>query len=241
MHRIRSTHSWQDGRRAGGAAGPHAAARGAGLFAALVAALFTTLAACAGGGRPLGGALLVAAAAAGSRPAAAHAPLRWTPGHRDTLALWIDSAFVSTPGWRPALVGVVDDAARVWRDAGGPIRFVRAADAANADVRVHWRRWQEGPARGATTWATNARGELVGADVTIVLAPGPRQPPSPACVVRAIALHELGHALGLPHDPSPDAVMFWQTGRLDLTDRDRAAIRAASHAAAAAREAGTGG
>jgi len=228
MYRIRSTHSWQqDGRRAGGAAGPHAAARGAALFAALC----TTLAACAGGGRLPGGALLVAAAR-GSRPAAAHAPLRWTPGHRDTLALWIDSAFVSTPGWRPALVGVVDDAARAWRDAGGAIRFVRAADAASADVRVHWRRWQEGPARGATTWATNARGELVGADVTIVLAPSLRQPPSPPCVVRAIALHELGHALGLPHDPSPDAVMYWQTGRLDLTDHDRAAVRAVSRTAA---------
>ena len=106
-----------------------------------------------------------------------------------------------------------------------------ALPTAGADVRVHWRPWRtEAPdaERGATTWATNARGELVGADVVIVLAPGPRRPPSPTCELRAIALHEMGHALGLPHVPSRDAIMYWQTGGpLTLTARDRAALRAA--------------
>jgi hypothetical protein len=145
-------------------------------------------------------------------------------------------------GSGPNSSGLVAEAAEAWCAAGAQIRFVRTTSLADADVRVCWVAWQSGAARGTTTWSTNARGELVGADVTIVLAPGPRQPPSHACVLRAIALHELGHALGLPHDRSRDAVMYREEGTLVLTDHDRAAVRAAyGGAVAATRSAHAGG
>ena len=207
------------------------------LHAALRAMLCALLAGCAAAARSVPAALPAPA----TRPADDR-PLRWTPAHHDTLALWVDSAGVSVAGWRPDLVRIVAEAAEAWRAAGAPIRFVRTTSLADADVRVRWVAWQSGAARGTTTWSTNARGELVGADVTIVLAPGPRQPASHACVLRAIALHELGHALGLPHDRSRDAVMYREEGTLVLTDHDRAALRAAyGGAVAAARSAHAGG
>ncbi|HET7457854.1 MAG TPA: matrixin family metalloprotease [Gemmatimonadaceae bacterium] len=197
------------------------------------------LAACAAAttgtaGSPRGSGVTVALSVHGAHAGAAAAtttaivgPVLWTASHRDTLALWIDSTG-ATSGWSPQLVGMVTEAADAWRAAGSPLRFVRVADPASADVRVHWRRWDPGPSRGSTTWALNERGELVGADVTIVLSPGVRFAVSRPCELRAIALHELGHALGLPHDPSRDAVMYWQTGAAPtLTEHDRAALRTA--------------
>jgi hypothetical protein len=42
--------------------------------------------------------------------------------------------------------------------------------------------------------------------------------------------HEIGHMLGLEHDPSPRALMHWQGGELttdgEIPPEDRAAYRA---------------
>jgi predicted Zn-dependent protease len=195
--------------RASGTARPH-------LHPLAVLLLVAALAACATGSprREL---------ATGATPAGA---LRWSPAFRDTIPLWIDTA-ATIAGWRPELVDVVAAAAAEWSGAEMPVHFQRVSEEAGASVRVHWRRWQPGTCRGTTRWWVNARGEIVGADVTIVLAPSFTAQLSPAAVLHAIALHELGHALGLPHDADERAVMYHSVGPLALTGRDRAALRSA--------------
>lgn len=154
-------------------------------------------------------------------------PLRWCPSRRDTLAVWVDSAtWVS--GWEPEFMRLVADAGEAWRAAGVPVHFARAGSPDSADVRVHWVRWKDGTERGATTWALDASGELIGAEVTIVLAPRRTLPVSSATLLYPIVLHEVGHALGLPHARSSDSVMYFRTGgALTLGDSDRKAVRAA--------------
>jgi hypothetical protein len=183
----------------------------------------------AGGVVVCGVAVAALLAACASRPrissAPADGPLRWTPALGGTIALWVDPA-ASAPGWRPELVAVVTDAAAAWSAAGAPIRFRVVDSADRADVRVRWRHWQRGTTRGTTSRWVTARGEIAGADVVIVLAPGPRRQLSNPEVLRAIALHELGHALGLPHDLARSTVMRPSVDATALTERDRDALRA---------------
>jgi hypothetical protein len=160
---------------------------------------------------------------------------RWAPAVGATIPLWVDSV-PGVLGWSPDLVALAYDAARAWDTPGVHVRFERAATPEAALVFVHWRRnatWHVG---GVTRSILNARGETEGADLWIVLDPGQHGAVLPPEAIRGLLLHELGHALGLAHDPATSAIMCGAAGPQAITERDRAALRALYNSGAGGRD-----
>jgi hypothetical protein len=118
----------------------------------------------------------------------------------------------------------VHEAFRAWEALDIPVRFTFVADSAAADVHVGWvERFRE-PISGKTVWARNDSWWIVGGDITIALRHS-RGTPLDASAVRAIALHEVGHLLGLDHTADSTNIMAPRVRVRELSAADRATMR----------------
>ena len=137
-----------------------------------------------------------AAIAAGGR---AH---RWA--RSGTLRLWVQPS--SLDGWTPRHSELVEEAVRAWT-ASGDIRVSLVSWPIDADIRLYWSDRLPSTNPGVTMLYSNAAGRLTRVDMFIAVKPAPWRTGTPDRVLFATIAHELGHALGLAHDPSPDALM----------------------------------
>lgn len=96
----------------------------------------------------------------------------------------------------------------------------------NADVRLFWTDRLPSTNPGITMLYKNASGRLTHADVFISAEPAPWTTGTPDRVLYATIAHELGHALGLPHDPSADALMHSSPLVTEVTKVDMAKLGA---------------
>jgi matrixin len=126
--------------------------------------------------------------------------------------------------FQPSFLDAVRSAFQRWQDAGVPVRFNLDADSSSAEVRVQWRIQFEGERSGQTDVQWDEDGRLTGGVVTLATFDAKGQPFAPDDV-RVLALHEIGHLLGLDHSPDPGDVMYAQPKVRDLSPRD---IRTAS-------------
>jgi predicted Zn-dependent protease len=139
----------------------------------------------------------------GSAMTAGNRAYRWArPG---TLKLFVQP---SSPleCWTPHHLELVDEAIRAWSAASG-VRVTVVSWATEADIRLYWTDRLPTTNPGVTMLYSNNGGRLTHADVFIAAAPAPWHTGTPDRVLYATIAHELGHALGLPHDPSPAALM----------------------------------
>lgn len=121
--------------------------------------------------------------------------------------------------FQPAFLDAIRAAFQRWEQAGVPVRFALAADSSNAEVRFAWRLQFEIERTGETDLEWDRDGHLRTGVVTISTL-DPRGQPLAPDDVRVVALHEIGHLIGLDHSPDSTDLMFAKTVVRDLSERD---------------------
>jgi hypothetical protein len=127
-------------------------------------------------------------------------------------------------GWRPEYVRQVAAAFAAWGRAGVPLQFRLVDDSSRADVRVRWIDRFAEPISGRTVWSRDDRWWMIDANVTLALHHSDGAPLD-ADQVRAIALHEVGHLLGLDHTADAANVMAPRVRVRELSAADEATVR----------------
>lgn len=121
--------------------------------------------------------------------------------------------------FQPSFLDAVRSAFQRWQDAGVPVRFKLDADSGSAEVRIKWRIQFEGERAGQTDLQWDEDGHLTGGLVTLATFDAKGQAFAVE-EVRVLALHEIGHLLGLDHSPDPGDIMYAQPKVRDLSPRD---------------------
>lgn len=149
--------------------------------------------------------------------------IRWPDRLTHPLRVWIGED-ASLSGWNPDFVPAIRDAFDTWVQTGIPVHFTFVLDSATADVHVRFTEHFANGISGKTVWSRDNAWWLVSSDIQLALAHpsgGTVSPPQ----IRAIAMHEVGHLLGLDHAAAPDHIMSARIRVRELTDADRATVQ----------------
>jgi len=126
-------------------------------------------------------------------------------------------------GWNAGMKQAVVYAMRAWQSATkGRVNFTQVYNESSADIVVHWRRNFSDGILGVSPLQT-VGDTIVQSDVNLATYYPDSNAAIPPEDLKAIAVHELGHAIGLRgHSPSPDDIMFFSKTRQSntLSQRD---------------------
>ena len=151
--------------------------------------------------------------------------------HDSALARWPDRAGIPLRVWvQPtsrhagfdeALVPVVRRAFVEWAEVGIPVTFTFVVDSSLADVHVTWVDRFNESISGKTLWAHDDDWWIIDANIQLAVHhhSGERLD---STSIRAIAMHEVGHLLGLDHTTDTTSIMAPKVRVRDLSAADRA-------------------
>jgi predicted Zn-dependent protease len=148
---------------------------------------------------------------------------RWPARTMQPLRVWVAQP-VDLLGWNEQFPSSVRDAFDAWVETGIPMRFTFIYDSTSADVHVRFLPKFPTGISGKTLWTRNTAWWMVSSDIVLSLA-HPNGGPVTAQQMRAIAMHEVGHLLGLDHTSDPTNIMSARIRVRDLSDADRATVR----------------
>src|SRR5437899_7747195 len=142
---------------------------------------------------------------------------RWDDRLRRPVRVYLATG--TAANFQPQFLGAVGAAFQRWHDAGVPVRWDLAADSAAAEVRFKWKVQFEEERTGQTDLTWDQDGHLQTAIVTLATF-DPKGHPLGTDEVRVIALHEIGHLIGLDHSSDTTDIMYPVTKVRDLSRRD---------------------
>jgi hypothetical protein len=148
---------------------------------------------------------------------------RWPDRSRRPLTIWVQPE-PALWDFDPAYGEHVRDAFRAWESTGIPVRFAFTRDSARAEVHVTWTDRFDEPISGKTIWSRDDDWWIVDASIVLAVRHSAGDPLD-ASAVHAIALHEVGHLIGLDHTRDPATIMTSRVRVRGLTDADRATAR----------------
>jgi hypothetical protein len=129
----------------------------------------------------------------------------------------------STPGYLPKMAGFARDAFDRWQQTGVGLTFQAVSDSAQADVVIRWIDHFDFDRAGQTDLTWGQAGRVRRASISLALRTHTGTV-LPDAALLSVAVHEAGHALGLPHSSDTNDVMFPATRTGNLTERDRRTI-----------------
>lgn len=143
---------------------------------------------------------------------------RWIDRRDDPIRVWVQSKPGIKDFW-PDYPTLARDAFYTWSNAGIPVRFLFVADSADAEVHMRWVDRFPDTAAGKTYWARDPNWWILGADIEVALHSATGVPYD-RDAVHAIALHEVGHLIGLDHSSDQENIMAPRVHTLRLSPTD---------------------
>src|SRR5918998_1235891 len=148
---------------------------------------------------------------------------RWPERRARPIRVWIQPTS-DLPDWTSTYVDEVYAAFDEWDALDLPVSFTYVADSTDAEVHVTWIDHFREPISGRTKWARDDDWWIT--DAAIVLAVHHHKGDVlDEDAMRAMALHEIGHLLGLDHTYDVRSIMAPKVRVRALSSADKATVR----------------
>jgi hypothetical protein len=143
---------------------------------------------------------------------------RWDDrGVHSPVHVWFAPTYAAN--FQPGFIDAIRRSFASWSAVGVPVQFDLDGDSTNAEVTVRWRPQFEIERTGQADLRWDQEGRIKSATVTLATF-DPKGRAMDADDIRVVALHEIGHLLGLDHSSDSTDLMFPTARVRDLSERD---------------------